>query len=103
MRRNALFSQSSSPIEGCTAANGLLDAENLTKVLEVALVLAHALLRRIGDFRHGLTVAGHHFDDDVERLRTAVVHEIRADTESQAYAAVKAPEEFKDSRHRERI
>lgn len=67
---------------GLSLLLGFVEPENLPEIFEIAFVLAHAFFGRIGNLGDGLPVALDHLDDDVERLRTAVVHEIGADAEA---------------------
>ena len=65
-------------------------SEDLPEVTQIALVLAHALLGRVGDLGDGLPIGLDHLHDDVERLRPPVVHQVRADAEGDLDPAVEA-------------
>ena len=78
-------------------------SEDLPEVTQIALVLAHALLGRVGDLGDGLPIGLDHLHDDVERLRPPVVHQVRADAEGDLDPAVEALVELYGLRDRQAV
>ena len=82
---------------------GLRDAEHLSQIREIGLVLAHVLAWRIRQLRHRLTVAANHLDDDLQRVVAKVVGQIGADAEGQFAASAEAFVQLQHLRNVERV